>query len=91
VAYSHDPGVRDHPDPDPRRPRLRQHQRGREHRDPGRLQPRRAARIPGGPPPKRRPRPAAVPRPGQPLHRRPDGGRAVPDPLPPAGHRKQEL
>ncbi|CAA9474499.1 MAG: hypothetical protein AVDCRST_MAG05-816, partial [uncultured Rubrobacteraceae bacterium] len=91
VAYPHHPRVRNTPDPDPRRPGLRRYQRRREHGDPGRLQPRRPSGVPGGPPPQRRPRPPAVPGPNQLLHGGPDGGRAVPDPLPPARHREKEL
>ncbi|CAA9408311.1 MAG: hypothetical protein AVDCRST_MAG03-1693, partial [uncultured Rubrobacteraceae bacterium] len=91
VANSHDPGFRDTPDPDPRRPGIRQRRRQREHRDPGRLQPRRAARVPGGPPPQRRPRPPALPGPWQLLHGRPDRRRALLRALPPARHRQKRL
>ncbi|CAA9417982.1 MAG: hypothetical protein AVDCRST_MAG22-2349, partial [uncultured Rubrobacteraceae bacterium] len=91
VAYSHDPGVRNNPDLDPRSPDLRQHRRQREHRYPGHLQPRRATGVPGGPPPKRRPRPPAVPEPEQHHHGRADGCRALLRLVPPARHRQKEL
>ncbi|CAA9444549.1 MAG: hypothetical protein AVDCRST_MAG02-88, partial [uncultured Rubrobacteraceae bacterium] len=91
VAHPYDPGFRHPGHPDPRGPGLRRRQKGREHRHGGHLQPRRSPGIARRPLHKRRPRHPAIPEPEQLLRRRPHGGRAVPDLVPPPRGREEEL